>query len=71
MPERSTPDQSTPDQSTRQLNCGDVTGNCRFKAEGSNDADVLQQVMAHAKNEHGLTVTPQLVQSAKAAIRDR
>lgn len=65
------PDRSTSAPSTRQLNCGDVTGNCGFKAEGTNDADLLQQIMAHAKNEHGLTVTPQLVQSAKAAIRDR
>ncbi len=63
--------------STRELSCGDVTGMsgagapCAFKATGESDADVPQQLMAHAKNDHGLAVTTELVQTARAAIRAR
>jgi predicted small metal-binding protein len=66
MPQHSTDNA----RSTKELNCGDVTGHCGFKAQGTNDADVLQLAMAHAKNEHGLTVTATLVRTAKAAIHD-
>lgn len=53
------------------LHCGDLMPGCDFKAEGASEDEVLQKAAAHAKNAHGIeTVTPELVERVKGAIKD-
>lgn len=60
-----------PRRSTEESRCGDVTGDCTsnacdFKTMGNSGADVLQRLMANAKNDHGLPVTAGLARTARA-----
>jgi len=44
---------------------------CEFEARGETEQDILQQVSSHAANEHNIhEVTPELVQKAKAAMKE-
>lgn len=45
--------------------------NCQFIARGDTEQDILQQVAAHAKSDHGLAeVPPELVQAALSKITE-
>lgn len=56
---------------TKVLRCSDLVPGCDFKAEGETEDEVLQKAAAHAKNEHGMNVTPELAEKVKGAIQDK
>jgi predicted small metal-binding protein len=59
-----------PEHSQRRIACHDVVPGCGFTASAATEDDLLAQVVAHAKHEHGVTeVTPELTAKVKAAIR--
>lgn len=43
---------------------------CDFEARGETEQDILQAAAAHAKEVHGLDVTPELVEQVKGVIQD-
>ena len=55
----------------KKLECGDLMPGCDFKAEAEDMADLMEQVVDHAKEVHGIEViTPDLAQKVQAAIKD-
>jgi predicted small metal-binding protein len=58
------------DQSHRRIACHDVVPGCAFTATAETEDELMAQVVAHAKHEHGVNeVTPELAAKVKAAIR--
>ena len=55
---------------TKELKCGDLVPGCDFKATGETEDEILQAAAVHAKEAHGLDVTPELAEKVKAAIHD-
>ena len=54
------------------LRCADVSGTaCQFVARGQTMDEILQQAGRHAVEDHGLTVTPELVEAVKARVTDK
>jgi predicted small metal-binding protein len=51
------------------LKCGDLVKGCTFEARGTED-EILQKAAPHAKDAHGMEVTPDLVAAVKAAIHE-
>ncbi len=51
------------------LRCGDLVKGCEFEARGTED-DVMQQAARHAKEAHGMEVTPELASAVRGAIRE-
>jgi predicted small metal-binding protein len=51
------------------MRCGDLVKGCDFEARGSED-EILQQAARHAKERHGMDVTPELANAVRGAIRD-
>lgn len=53
------------------LRCADVSGTaCQFVARGRTMEDILAQTGRHATEDHGLTVTPELVDAVKARVTE-
>ncbi|MGH7396080.1 MAG: DUF1059 domain-containing protein [Candidatus Rokuibacteriota bacterium] len=53
------------------LRCADVSGTaCQFVARGQTMDDVLTQAGQHAVRDHGLTVTPELIDAVKARVTE-
>lgn len=52
------------------LDCTDITGDCDFQVTGETVAEVVQRAAAHAKNEHDMKPTSDLVERIRDAIRD-
>jgi predicted small metal-binding protein len=53
------------------LRCADVSGTaCRFVACGKTMDEILAQAGRHAAEDHGLTVTPELVEAVRAKVID-
>ena len=51
------------------LRCADVSGTpCQFVARGRTLDDILAQAGEHAVKDHGLAVTPELVDAVKARV---
>jgi predicted small metal-binding protein len=57
----------------RELRCADVgMKECKFVAEGKDDAEVMKKASEHAKTAHGMaTIPPDVERKAKAAIRNK
>ena len=57
----------------RELRCSDVgMKECKFVAEGKDDAEVMKKASEHAKTAHGMaTIPPDVERKAKAAIRNK
>ena len=61
-----TSDPKTP----KQIACGDIVPGCTFTASAPTEDELLQQVVAHAAHDHGVTdITPELAAKVKAAIK--
>ena len=59
-----------PATALKSFTCGDVVPGCSRSFRGSDDADILAQVAAHAEAEHGLTEVPaDVVDAVRANIR--
>lgn len=55
----------------KTLRCSDVGFDCEHEIRAETVEDVLQQAAEHAMAEHGLSeITPQIVETVKAQIRD-
>ena len=53
------------------LRRADVSGTaCQFVARGRTMDDILQQAGHHVVTDHGLTVTPELVEAVKARVTE-
>jgi len=54
---------------THRIACNDVVPGCDFTATAATEEELMTQVVAHAKHQHGVTeVTPELAAKVKAAI---
>ncbi len=57
---------------TKRIACNDVVPGCGFTASAETEEELMKQVVAHAKDAHGVTeVTPELAAKVKAAIVQR
>jgi predicted small metal-binding protein len=54
----------------KTLHCSDAGFDCKGVIKGKTEAEVLQQAAIHAKEVHGVTVTPQLEAQLKTLIKD-
>ncbi|MCB0127364.1 MAG: DUF1059 domain-containing protein [Caldilineaceae bacterium] len=52
------------------VRCRDHGFDCDFEAKSESEEEVLQAAAAHAVNEHGLEVTPELVAQVKATMHE-
>ena len=58
-----------PSKSTKRIACNDVVPGCGFTASAETEDQLIEQVVAHARHDHGVTeVTPELAAKVKAAI---
>ena len=54
----------------KRIACGDVVPGCSFTASAATEEELLQKVVAHAAQHHGVTeVAPELEAKVKAAIK--
>jgi predicted small metal-binding protein len=52
-----------------QLSCGDAVPGCSARFEDESRERILEQVAAHARNDHGVTdVTPEMLAAIDANI---
>jgi len=51
------------------LRCGDLVKGCSFEARGTEE-EILQKAGPHAKEAHGMEVTPDVVAAVRAAMKD-
>ena len=53
----------------KQFSCGAVVPGCTATFEGADDGEILAQVAAHAKADHGMDdVAPEVVDQVRANI---
>lgn len=52
------------------LACGELMPGCSQTFQGESDDEVWAQAGKHASEDHGLAVTPELVEQVRAHIRD-
>jgi predicted small metal-binding protein len=56
----------------KHIACNDLVAGCSFTAQAETEADLVEQVKAHAAKDHGVKeITPELAAKVKAAIRNR
>lgn len=57
---------------TQHIACGDVVPGCGWTAEAATEEELLQKVVEHAAEAHGVDeVSPELAEKVKEAIRTR
>lgn len=54
----------------KKLHCRDVGFDCEGVIEGENDDEVLDGAAQHAKEVHGVDVTPEMADDLSTKIRD-
>lgn len=54
----------------RQLQCRDAGFDCDAVVEAQTTDEVMDQVGAHAKEVHGVDVTPEMAEQVSSKIRD-
>lgn len=54
---------------SKLLKCDSLVSGCEFEARGTED-QILAAAGKHAKEDHGIEVTPELVEKVKGAIRE-
>lgn len=52
------------------LKCGDVMPGCEWSARAESEEKLLQRAAEHAREAHGIDVTPEVAAKVRAAIRD-
>ena len=52
------------------LECRDAGFDCNYVIRAEDDKEVLQQAAEHARNVHGIEVTPQLAQQVQSLIKE-
>ena len=57
---------------TKHIACSDVVEGCSFSASAPTEEELIQKVVDHAAQGHGVAqVTPELAAKVKAAIQSR
>ena len=54
----------------KTLACGEIMEGCEAKFRGEEEEAILGQAGRHAKEDHGLDVTPELAAVVRTHIRD-
>lgn len=54
----------------KQLKCRDAGFDCDAVVEGQSNDEVMSQVGPHAKEAHGVDVTPEMAEQVSTKIRD-
>lgn len=54
----------------KQLKCADAGFDCDAVVKGETDDEVMAQVGPHAKEAHGVDVTPELAEQVSSKIQD-
>lgn len=55
----------------KRFSCGDVVPGCKTVFYGKTEADILSQVAAHARRDHGMTEVPsEVADQVRAKIHD-
>ena len=55
----------------KRIACNDVVPGCTFTASAATEEELLNKVVEHASQAHGVTdVTPELAAKVKSVIRD-
>ncbi len=54
----------------KKLNCRDAGFDCEAVVEGGTTDEVMAQVGTHAKEVHGVDVTPEMADQVAGKIRD-
>jgi predicted small metal-binding protein len=54
----------------KKLHCSDAGFDCKAVINAATTEEVLQQAAEHAKEVHGVTVTPELGQQLTGLIKD-
>ena len=52
------------------LRCRNVGPDCDADMRGDTEGEILEQAVAHSQADHGLEVTPELVEVVRSAIKD-
>jgi predicted small metal-binding protein len=56
---------------SKRINCGAIVPGCTWTASAPTEDALLEQVVAHAAEAHGVKgITPELAAQVKAAIED-
>lgn len=53
----------------KTLACGEIVPNCNATFQGETEEEILAQAGQHAANDHGMDVTPEVVELVRAHIR--
>lgn len=54
----------------KTLHCSDAGFDCKAVIHAASDEEILNQAAVHAKEVHGVTVTPELAEQIKGLIKD-
>ena len=54
----------------KTLACGEIMDGCPARFEGETEDEVLAQAGRHVAEDHGLEVTPEVVELVRSHIRD-
>jgi predicted small metal-binding protein len=55
---------------TKVLRCGDMMTGCDYVARAESEDELMQKAAQHAREAHGITVSPEIVQRIKSKISD-
>ena len=55
---------------SKTLACGEIMEGCSATFTGETEEEILAQAGQHAAEDHGLDVTPELVEVVRTHIRD-
>ncbi|MDX6422808.1 MAG: hypothetical protein QOI67_279 [Gaiellaceae bacterium] len=56
----------------KEFRCGDVVPGCEHEFEGESEDEILHQITAHARDEHGMDeVPPEVVDTIRSKISER
>jgi predicted small metal-binding protein len=54
----------------KTLHCADAGFDCKGVITANTEEEVLQQAAVHAKEVHGVTITPELAEQLKTLIKE-
>jgi predicted small metal-binding protein len=54
----------------KRLACGEIVSGCTATFEGETDDEILAQAGQHAVADHGMEVTPEVVELVRSHIRE-
>jgi predicted small metal-binding protein len=54
----------------KTLRCRDVGFDCDKEIRAESEEEIMRQAAAHAKNDHGIDVTPEIANQVRAQIRN-